>query len=214
MHPRCLTVHLPTAIPELLIDNGPGSHFIEIDRLCRFSRLLGHLLNRGWRRGRGGLQLCQFGGKSRARGVRFGSELFPNSPVFLLLSRALLRRKTRALMLLGFSPCPFSCGLRCGKLFAQPRQLGVQRCRRRHGVRRWDEWAGFKSSRLPKGAMKPDAQLPRDFQPGQRFVMRSRKVVCGAVACDPQLVEEIAYFPRSDPIEIKPTEQVGLRLIG
>jgi hypothetical protein len=205
---------LPATVAELLIDDGPRFHFVEIDRLCRLGGFLRYLLNRSWRRSRSGLQLCQLCGKNHSRSVRFGGKLFPNSPILLLLSRALLGRETRALMLLGFGASPLSRRLGCGKLLAQPRQLGVQRYRRSRGIWRRDKLASLKSYGLAKGAVKPDAQLPRDLQPGQRFAMRTRNVVRGAVACDPQLIEEIADLSRVNSLEVEPTQQVGLWLFG
>jgi hypothetical protein len=62
--------------------------------------------------------------------------------------------------------------------------------------------------------MKPDPQLPRDFQARESFVIRPTEFVCRPVARHSQLVEQIADLARRDPLEIQPPQQVRLRFIG
>jgi hypothetical protein len=103
---------------------------------------------------------------NETRAKRHSFITLSKGPVLPVPSCALFSRKARAQMLLGFSSRPFGRCLGGRKLLLQPRQLGMQRFRRGRWIRGWHELARLESYRLTKGAVKPNAQLPRDLQAG------------------------------------------------
>lgn len=207
-------VGLPAPRAELLVDDGAGRGFVEIDGFSgqlNLLLLLRLFLCRGL--GGGGLEGEQVG---EGRVLLFLGLLGDSGPEFPFLSnpagagfRALmgeLRRLGVFLRLLGSAKQLRTLGAKLHQLFHD----GV---RGRLGRTRGHEWAGLKGRVFPKAPVKPDRKLAGDLDGVQGVAVIARALVRSAVPDDTDLMEKIEDFARNGALELEAAQQVGLRLI-